>query len=217
MERKKPLFSVVIKEKALDEKVVKIGRSALEDENPKLLKEFKALATSNMVEFWDDKKDIQLAIFKTLSDFIYRKELVGWIRGDNNINTALLAEEIAKLTSENSELREKLQLLPSQNQALYFGLEYEQLADMLKRKMVLYDGEEITLLKFLSNHGETLMTGVYTSYSSEEYPIFEELIKFKIVYSKGGLKYSFTTEGHNFYLKVIYITKTALIFDAYTK
>lgn len=217
LERKKPLFSVVIKEKALDEKVVKIGRSALEDENPKLLKEFKALATSNMVEFWDDKKDIQLAIFKTLSDFIYRKELVGWIRGDNNINTALLAEEIAKLTSENSELREKLQLLPSQNQALYFGLEYEQLADMLKRKMVLYDGEEITLLKFLSNHGETLMTGVYTSYSSEEYPIFEELIKFKIVYSKGGLKYSFTTEGHNFYLKVIYITKTALIFDAYTK
>ena len=54
LEKKKPLFSIVITDKALDNKVLEMGRSALEDENTKLWKEFKALTKTNMVEFWND-------------------------------------------------------------------------------------------------------------------------------------------------------------------
>lgn len=213
LEQKKPLFSIVITPEALQSKVKIMGVEAIEQQNQKELDKFKAIVTSNMVEFWNDKKDIQLAIFKTLSDFIYRKELIGWIRGDNNINTALLAEEIAKLTNENSELREKLQLLSSQNNALYFGLEYEQLADMLKREKVTYDNSETNLLEFLLNFGKLYVKGVEPG-SDDLSRISDQLIGFKILgRERIFLNYIFTAEGHNFYLKVLYVTKTAKIYD----
>ncbi|ADQ80667.1 hypothetical protein Palpr_2535 [Paludibacter propionicigenes WB4] len=223
LEQKKPLFSIVITPEALQSKVKIMGVEAIEQQNQKELDKFKAIVTSNMVEFWNDKKDIQLAIFKTLSDFIYRKELIGWIRGDNNINTALLAEEIAKLTNENSELREKLQSLPSQNKALYFGLEYEQLAEMLKNEKVVYNDSDTNLLDFLSNNGSIFFKG-FDSGSEELLNITRLLFDFKIIYdNQKNVKmlgqdfivhnYLFTEEGHNFYLKVLYLTKTTNIYD----
>ena len=136
LEQKKPLFSIVITPEALQSKVKIMGVEAIEQQNQKELDKFKAIVTSNMVEFWNDKKDIQLAIFKTLSDFIYRKELIGWIRGDNNINTALLAEEIAKLTNENSELREKLSTMNYIPKQLYAGLEYPEMLKLLKTTII---------------------------------------------------------------------------------
>jgi len=223
VEIKKPYFSVVITEKGLDEKVAShLKRNAIEDKHQKELDEFKdQIMSSNIVRYWDDKKDIQLAIFKTLSDFIYRKELVGWVKADNVVNSALVAEQIAKLTDENSELREKLQLLSSQNHALYFGLEYGQLADMLKREKVTYENLETNLLEFLSNYGVMFINGIQEYEELKE--ILQKLVRFKIVYNSNrevlGLrtlempKYIFTAEGHNFYLKVIYITKTAKIYD----
>lgn len=214
LEKKKPLFSVVINKDALINKEKEMGINAIEQENQKALEEFKSVVTSNIVEFWDDKKDIQLAIFKTLSDFIYRKELVGWIRGDNNINTALLAGEIAKLTNENSELREKLHSLPSQNKALYFGLEYEQLANMLINEKIIYEDAEIDLLYYLVKYGESFATGVFPHSSLNR--IYDKLKILKILFVNPipTAKYCFTEEGHNFYLKALYENKTAHIYIA---
>jgi len=221
LEQKKPLFSIVITPEALQSKVKIMGVEAFEQQNQKELDKFKAIVTSNMVEFWNDKKDIQLAIFKTLSDFIYRKKLIGWIRGDNNINTALLAEEIAKLTNENSELREKLQLLPAQNHALYFGLEYEQLARMLENEIVEFKNKAKTqtnLLTYLIENGDQFTEGVITyNIIYEQKDIISKIVNYRILEIKKigqSDRYIFSQDGHNFYLKVIYNTKTAHIFIA---
>ena len=206
LEQRKPLFSVVITEKALDEKVTILGRSALEDKYPIKLEEFKALATSNIVEFWDDKKDIQLAIFKTLSDFIYRKELIGWIRGDNNINTALLAEEIAKLTSENSDLREKLSST-TKNNVLYCGLIFEQLKSLLEKSKFNLNGNPSDLFQFLIFYGSSLIDYSYHNPNDDITKYLDVLSRYKILVKSNSSippSYILTEDGHKFYIIAIF-------------
>jgi hypothetical protein len=48
-----------------------------------------------MVKFWSDPRDIRLAVYEILSDFARRDELVGWIPGDQSVDTGALAEERA--------------------------------------------------------------------------------------------------------------------------
>jgi hypothetical protein len=211
LEQQKPLFSVVITDKALDEKVGVMKRTAIEDKHQKELDEFKAIVTSNMVEFWNDKKDIQLAIFKTLSDFIYRKELVGWIRGDNNINTALLAEEIAKLTSENSDLREKLNSSTLQDNTLYSGLKYEQLKTLLEKSKFDLDGKPSDLFKFLLLYGHSLINYSYRNRNDDITKYLDVLANYRILnksFDDLSTSYIFTEDGHKFYLRSIYEKST---------
>ena len=73
-----------------------------------LLQKFKSLVQSKTVRFWDDIKDIKLAIPETLNQYARREELIGWIPGDQGVNGAELAEEIARLTKENAFSREKV-------------------------------------------------------------------------------------------------------------
>ena len=113
VEKKKPLFAVVIAHEALEKKIKEHGPSMIEMENSKLLKEFRDSVETNLVKFWVDKKDIKLAIYETISEFIYRKDLTGWIRGDQSVDAGLLAEEMARLTKENSDLRRKVEVLDS--------------------------------------------------------------------------------------------------------
>ncbi|WOH38570.1 DUF4062 domain-containing protein [Thalassotalea fonticola] len=104
LESGKPLFAVVIKEGALDNKVKLIGRGVLEDENPKLLKVFREKVLSNISSFFDDEKDIRLCVHETLPDIIGSKDLSGWVRGDNIPDSSGLIDEISKLTKERNEL-----------------------------------------------------------------------------------------------------------------
>src|SRR5687767_7810641 len=62
----KPLFAVVINEPALENKVKNFGSFMIETENPKQLKEFRTLVLNNLVRFWEDKKDIKIAIHETI-------------------------------------------------------------------------------------------------------------------------------------------------------
>jgi hypothetical protein len=91
-ERGKPFFAVV----AEKERVKERGADALEMENPQQLKSFRADVLTKLVKFWHDPRDIKLAILETLADFARRDELVGWIPGDQAVNTGALAEEIAR-------------------------------------------------------------------------------------------------------------------------
>lgn len=215
LEKKKPLFSVVINKDALINKEKKMGINAIEQENQKALEEFKSVVTSNIVEFWDDKKDIQLAIFKTLSDFIYRKELVGWIRGDNNINTALLAEEIARLTNENSDLREKLSTINITPTQLYAGLSYSDMRDLLKNTKVRTRNKETDLFDHIVRNGEGLSIGQSFSPEFQEFEldVSRKLTELGIVQKNGSnYKFKFTTDGHIFYIKTLYQSKLAHVY-----
>jgi len=205
LEQKKPLFSIVITPEALQSKVKIMGVEAIEQQNQKELDKFKAIVTSNMVEFWNDKKDIQLAIFKTLSDFIYRKELIGWIRGDNNINTALLAEEIAKLTNENSELREKLSTMNYIPKQLYAGLEYPEMLKLLKTTIIHVRDKKTDLFDYLMQKAKELSLGVLRVYDDTfQLDVMNKCIEFGVVQTNGNtFKFKFTTDGQNFYIKTL--------------
>ncbi len=61
-----PVFAVVIDEKALFKKASIQGKEVLETKNKDKLIEFKKLVLSKMSKFFEDKKDIQLAIHTTL-------------------------------------------------------------------------------------------------------------------------------------------------------
>jgi len=103
----KPFFAVVINDDALEVKVKEGGISFMEKENPQKLKEFKGSVLSKMVKFFDDIKDIKLAIHETMAEF-ERRELIGWIKGDQEVDTDNLAEQMARLSEDNMTLRKQL-------------------------------------------------------------------------------------------------------------
>lgn len=98
---KKPLFVIVIKDEALNQKTV----AQVENQNPEKLKKFKKKVLSSMCEFFIDTKDIQLAVHKCIGKIIQDNELIGWVRG--NQQNEGLASELVRLNEENRELREE--------------------------------------------------------------------------------------------------------------
>ena len=200
LEKNKPLFAVVLSEKAIDEKVKIDGKSVLENENNHLLKNFKELVTSKMVKFCDDTKDIKLAIHETLSEFSYSKELIGWIRGDNAVNSSLLAEEIARLTKENDELRKETSI---KQIPLYNNLTYEELRSLLENEILSSD---YSLFDLFRKYGKSLSNGIFISSRSDLNPNgFRMLTNYMIVENIGVEKRTFklTIDGHKFYLRTL--------------
>ena len=136
LEKSKALFAVVITEKCLEEKIKQHGKDVIETRNSDKLEKFRSLVCSKMVRPWNDSKDIKLAILETLSEFSRREELIGWIPGNQAVNTGELAKELARLAKENSELREQVNNLSSQltnNQVFFNGLTYEEMYQSLNQ------------------------------------------------------------------------------------
>jgi len=123
----KPLFSCVIKEEAI---IPRIQRDAvnLESKSQKELSSFRQRVTSKMVEFWEDEKDIKLNVFNSLSEIARRKELLGWVRANHAIDLPSLANEVARLSKENADLRAK------GSHTLYCGLSFEGLVELLEAR-----------------------------------------------------------------------------------
>ena len=142
LEKGKALFAVVITKEHLEEKIKQFGMGVIETRNTDKLEEFRSSVSSRMVKFWSDSKDIKLAILETLSEFSRREELIGWIPGNQAVNTGELAKELARLAKENSELRERVNnLLPqlANNQAILNGLTYEEMYQSLNQVKLDFD------------------------------------------------------------------------------
>lgn len=131
----KPRFAVVISDKALDEKVKRDGKSVLEMINPQKYDEFKQDVLSKISKFFDDSRDIQLALIQKMSEFATREDLVGWISGKDAPDTAAIVmeytrsiQELQSLQKENTSLREELATLRSSGiVGDFFGLTYHEL------------------------------------------------------------------------------------------
>lgn len=108
VEKDKPMFAVVITEEAIDRKVKANGVDHIERNQPAALKEFRAKVLTNISSFFDDTKDIKLAVHETIGDFTNRYEFSGWVKGSHIINTAPLLEEIKRLTTQRGELEAQL-------------------------------------------------------------------------------------------------------------
>ena len=200
-----------------------MGKLAIEDENPKELKVFRKLVMKKMVKPWDDTKDIKLAVYDTLSDFMHNKELIGWIRGDNAVNSVVIADEIARLTKENSELRLSNENIQKDNAIRYNGQTFETLRDHLTSiniENLNSNGqlESLSLYNMFIDKGHLFTDGTPSIDSKFEallllYKIIKRIGKENIsrklvngiLPDRYWTTYScyFTDDGHNFYLECL--------------
>lgn len=108
LEINKPLFAIVMDEKAIAE----LQAKNIERDNPGKLQEFREIVMSRMCAFFADEKDIKLAIHESLNDIIRENPLIGWVRG--TAQSENIAQEIVILNDENRKLREEIEILKAQ-------------------------------------------------------------------------------------------------------
>lgn len=150
IELAKPLFSCVANQSALENRVKLYGTTVMETEVPQKLKEFRAYVLERMVRFWDDSKDIKIAIGETLSQFARREDLIGWVRPSHTADMPALADEIVRLSKENSELRREIR--SEKEEPGFGGISFNELKKILETK---------DLLSFLEQHRLRLATDEY--------------------------------------------------------
>ena len=181
----KPLFAIVTSDKAIDEKVSKVGKNVLELDNPQGLKDFKRVVVSNMCAFWDDLKDIKLNINDSIRDIEYRyaDNLKGWVKADD-IDYSSISEELARLSKENSEL--KIELQNSKSIEKINGIGIEEFASLLREKQIYihyeFNGKKIDnlllyLIAFLDNDDMSrMLSQAYDVeyYKLEKYGLLEK-------------------------------------------
>jgi hypothetical protein len=193
IEKSKPLFACAINDDALEKKVKELGSSTLETDNPSELKEFRKLVLSKTVRFWDDVKDIKLAIGEALSNFARREDLVGWVRPHQEANMPALADEIARLSKENATLRTELaNQRPEQN---IHGLSFAELSTILTTE---------DLLEFFVQNREELAIGYYDDILDSNKSVLRKLCLYGLVTQVEDRLYEITDEGR------VYLNRLAL-------
>jgi hypothetical protein len=130
--KSKPFFACVLNESATNARVKAKGTSVIELENQQTLKEFRAQVLTNSCRFWEDTKDIKLAIIEKLSQLGRREDLTGWVRPNTQSNVPALADEIARLSKENAQLRSELASTTKAN--LINGVTFDELRARLEAK-----------------------------------------------------------------------------------
>jgi hypothetical protein len=135
VEKGKPLFACVVTEVAQEKRVKEFGSGVLKTEHPQKLKEFRTLVLSRTSRFWDDFKDIKIAVGETLAQFARRDDLIGWVRPSQEANMPALADEIARLSKENAELRG--QIARDRSEYSINGLRFDELRAILTGKGLL--------------------------------------------------------------------------------
>jgi hypothetical protein len=176
----KLLFACVIKDAALEARVRKHGMEML-DKHRKEWDAFRELVQSKIVEFWEDSKDIRIAIANKLGQLSRREDLVGWVRAHQEANLPALSNEIARLSKENADLRSQLS---TNSEVVINGLPYS------KMKMLL---QKSSGLDFLQKNREKLYEGSYYD-NADEIHILNRL---GLVTWKNG-SWSFTNGGNLF-------------------
>jgi len=129
----KPFFSVVISEKALDDKVRSEGKEVLESVDTKKFTEFRAKVMSKMVKEFNSFAEMKLAIYESLKLFERNEEIVGWVRPIANNDLSPLLEELKRIRGERDSLSKelsKIKVVEPQNK------EYESLITLLNDENV---------------------------------------------------------------------------------
>lgn len=165
----KPLFAVVIKDNALEEKVKSIGISVFEKERQTELKLFREKVLSKMSSFFEDEKDIRLAVMESLSDISSTRDLSGWISGNEVPDIKGLIDEISKLNNEIIQLKNENELLQKKsNSNLSTEEEFEELINLLKNIEIKVPPEAVdgkkniinSLYKLFLMAKDSLITGI---------------------------------------------------------
>ena len=159
-----PVFAVVINEGALDAKVKKDGQGVLELENPGKYKGFKKIVLSKTSKFFDDTKDIKIAIHGTLAEFQRNYQFAGWVSGKEVESSKNLMEDNIKLYKENIELTSRAEKL---SKASANGVdEFEKIQIALSSVLIEVpealskDKSKVTLMHIVNTFQDMLAVGV---------------------------------------------------------
>jgi hypothetical protein len=198
----KPLFALVLSEKAIDDKVDRQGKDVLELERGGELRKFKEQVMGRMVSICDDLKDIKIKIPIALRDIADRRDLIGWVRGDQAYNSGLVAEEMARLTKENEELKQTVEKSDNSEPAIFSGLTYSQLKHLLQKEVNDADAKDANLHEFLIRRGEALLKGTQFASNPELVRRMERLKVYKLIdHYRNRLGFMFSELGHKYYLR----------------
>jgi hypothetical protein len=104
----KPFFSLVMTDAYLQKRIEEIGFARADERvNQEMYRRFKASVTQILYRPFNDEKDIQAAIYQKFPEWAQREDLSGWIRAEDAVSPEL-ANELAILSTENRDLREKV-------------------------------------------------------------------------------------------------------------
>jgi hypothetical protein len=131
----KPMFSCVVTDRALEDRVRRLGSQALETTDSAGLNEFRGVVLTKLVRFWDDAKDIKISVGETLAQLSRRDDLIGWVRPTETSADAVgLADEIARLSKENAQLRNRQ---TNSSEPPILGFTVSELIELLEHKALL--------------------------------------------------------------------------------
>ncbi|UXT96523.1 DUF4062 domain-containing protein [Agrobacterium tumefaciens] len=187
--QKKPLFSVVIKEDALEAKVKSVGSSAIEQDNPKALREFREKVLSTMSAFFADDRDIKLAIHESLGELGHQADLIGWVSAAEIVDVSALHAEISRLRLELDKAKAAKSVAQRKNINVESEQEIEETLELLKLTVLDVPdkllGASITksdLATLMSAYSPALVNGIQQNWAGEQpyhflyYTIFPKLI-----------------------------------------
>lgn len=175
VEKKKPLFSVVIKEDALEAKVKDVGSSVIEQENPKALREFREKVLSTMSAFFADDRDIKLAIHESLGELGHQADLIGWVSAAEIVDVSALHTEISRLRLELDKAKAAKPVPQRGNQITDPVEELEETLELLKLTVLDVPDKllgptitKIDLATLMSVYSSTLVNGVQQNWASDQ-------------------------------------------------
>ncbi len=176
-----PVFAVVLSQSSLTAKINSIGYDKATEQNfPEKYKSFKEFVMSKIIREVDDCKDIKIAIHTTLNDFITEYNLIGWVRNNNENDTAQLLKENNTLLKENNSLKEQIQKLQEQLNAKskeQFGnYSFDELVEIFNKKSFLIPAQiaqrekdvKINALKLYILYYDVFTTGIDNTYGCRD-------------------------------------------------
>jgi hypothetical protein len=187
----KPYFAIVISDEGLEVNVKDSGTSVIEKENQPKLKEFREKVLSKISTFFSDTKDVKLAVLESIPQLESEYELQGWVRAETIPDTKALADEIAKLHTENIKLRETnsklsegLKKTKNSKSPSQTNEEFEEIMSILNEKKIDITGiksevanssklpDEVDALSLANSFREMIMRGVTNQINSSDMESF---------------------------------------------
>ena len=116
LKNKIPLFAVVINNSEIKKKQKKLAKEYGDSNIDEKLAGFRKLVLSKTSSFFSDKKDIKLAIHKSINELLEEREFIGWVRGDyakteEELQKIIdMQEYIGNLEKELSELKKTMSI-----------------------------------------------------------------------------------------------------------
>ena len=187
----KPYFAVVISDDGLEVKVKASGTSVIEKDSQAKLKEFREKVLSKISTFFSDTKDVKLAVLESIPKLESEYELQGWVRAETIPDTKALADEIAKLHTENIKLRETnsklsegLKKTNKMKSSSETNEEFEEIISILYEKEIDITGikselanesklpDKVDALSLANSFREMIMRGVTNQINSSDIESF---------------------------------------------